>query len=568
VAKIVPAVFCRRVGLPDNVSLSVFVQWIVAILVMGLVSEVQAASSVVATVHPSQQIELGKPVRVSFGFPLTSGALDDPGLLHLTGPSDEETPIAVRPLLRWTDSSTGRVLKSWRAVLVQFDWTFADLKPQQFKLEWGGRNSRQFADAAQPRKDWVLVSDREYPAAAGVHEPRTYVTLPAEYLAEAGIFPPSIPLAGPRQAGDFAYIDDAQVRYFDTATNDVGPGIQQAELIPYLSDAEPWLYDRAAVFFRTYVRSGRVEHLRAAHRAAAFYVNHLDNEGFFDLKPGRDAKYSYAESLLADLILFGDTGLVSRIEDVARATRQVRLAYTTPQQFWTERHVAYRLLNAIVAFEATGKAAFNQQAKQDIASLLAMLAAPPAFIPSRLRHEGCFVHTALSHGEGDENEYVCSPWMSVLLVMAFQRYDWRGADKQIGQSVMSLADYVLGPGSRIENKWIDGHRPSNARIPYYLATQDKVMEDDPWADKEHALDVSKVTAVAYHYAQRSGDKRAGKYRAGTLEFIVSARKNLEQWYRPNGPREGKPVYRLTPSRKYNWWFQAYHDVEYLLEQDR
>jgi hypothetical protein len=152
--------------------------------------------------------------------------------------------------------------------------------------------------------------------------------------------------------------------------------------------------------------------------------------------------------------------------------------------------------------------------------------------------------------------------------MAFQRYDWRGEDPQIGQSVMSLADYVLGPGSRIEGKWIDGHRPPNSRIPYYLATRDKAMEDDPWADKEHALDVAKITALAHFYAQRMGDKRGGAYREGTREFILSARRNLEQWVRPNGPIEGKPVYRLAPSRKFNWWFQAYHDVEYLLAQGK
>jgi hypothetical protein len=91
-----------------------------------------------------------------------------------------------------------------------------------------------------------------------------------------------------------------------------------------------------------------------------------------------------------------------------------------------------------------------------------------------------------------------------------------------------------------------------------------VHEGDPWSDKEHALDVAKLTALASLYARRSGDPRADAFHVGTLEFISAGRVNLESWIRLDGPRAGKPAYRLAPSRKFAWWFNAYHDVEYLL----
>lgn len=524
-----------------------------------------ASGSVTATLHPSGHVRVGDTVRVSFGLPLGEGALEDPSRIRLLEPGGEEIPVAVQPLVRWTDARAGVALKSWRSVLVQFDWKIADAKGQQVRVEWGGAGRlRNLNGARSPDKDWVLVDDREYPAAARVREPAVYVTLPAEYLARAGIFPDTVPFGGNGRQRDFDFIDDAQVKFYATAVNDVGPGINESEKIHYLTDNEPWLYDRASVFFRTYVRSGRLEHLKSAHRAAVYYVSHLDSDGFFELKKERDPKYSYGESLFADLMLFGDVSLLRKIEDVARATERVRLHYTNPGQFWTERHVAYRVLNAVIAFEASGKKAYISRAKEDIASLIELQRNPPSFIPARLRGEGCFVHTALSHGEGNEDEYACSPWMSVLIANAFQRYDRRGDDRQIAESVMRLADFVLGTGSRIEPKWIDGPRPPRPRIPYYLATSDKVLEGDPWADKEHALDVSKITALAYFYARRLSDPRAETYRRGTLELISSARANLEQWIRPDGPKYGKPVYRLAPSRKFGWWFNPYHDVAFLV----
>lgn len=525
----------------------------------------QPLDSVSATIHPANSVRVGEIVRISFGLPFSEGSLEDPGRIRILDATGNEVPAVADPLVKWVDRNAGVTLKSWRSVLVQFEWRFSDIKPQQIRVEWGGgARTRSLNNVVPPGKDWIAVDDREYPATAKVREPRVYTTLPAEYLVQAGIFPETMPFAKKSRHGDFSFINEAHVKFFSTAVNDVGPGIKESEKINYLTDNEPWLYDRATVFFRTYVRSGRLEHLRAAHRAADFYAMHVDANGYFDIKREHDAKYSYSESMFTDMLLFGNRAHLGKIEDVTRATSQVRLHYANPEHFWTERHVAYRVLNAVVAYEATGKDAYIKRAREDIASLISMQTNPPEFIPSRLRREGCFVHTALSHGEGNADEYVCSPWMSVLIIGAMQRYDWYGKDRKIAESVMRLADFVLGSGSRVDGKWIDGPRPNQPRIPYYLATQEKVLEGDPWADKEHALDVSKITALAHFYAKRFTDPRAEAYRRGTLELIGSARANLAQWIRTDGPSYGKPVYRLSPPRKFNWWFYPYHDIEYLL----
>jgi hypothetical protein len=55
------------------------------------------------------------------------------------------------------------------------------------------------------------------------------------------------------------------------------------------TQAEPWLYDRSAGEYELYLRSGFATALREAVRSADFYADHLDNNGFFTLKPGDPA---------------------------------------------------------------------------------------------------------------------------------------------------------------------------------------------------------------------------------------------------------------------------------------
>ena len=127
----------------------------------------------------------------------------------------------------------------------------------------------------------------------------------------------------------------------------------ESEHIDYLNDYSPWLFDRAMTLYGVYARTGDVTWLRRAHRATRYYVSKLDANGYFVLKGGDDLKYSYGQALLTDLMLTGDTSLLTQIEAVASAGAAWNPVYQ-PGRFWTERHQTYALLAALSAWEATG----------------------------------------------------------------------------------------------------------------------------------------------------------------------------------------------------------------------
>lgn len=525
---------------------------------------VSSGGSITIVLHPASNTPTDRPVSVSFGLPLAPRMLERGGRVRVVDESGREVPTFVRSLLPWRDVQTGRDQLYLRAVHVHFEWVFTTAAPQRMTLVVGDGMNTTRREKKELRQDWVLVNDREYPASAGVYEPRVYVTLPPSYLAKAGVYPPTLPFSD-AQGADQKFINSAQPQFFRTAINDVDARVRDEQRVSYLTDPESWLFDRASVFFKTYIRSGDIQHLRAAHRAAAFYMKHLNHEGYFTLKKGNDLKYSYGEPILADYLLLANETALEKVRSLTQVAAHVDVNYRRPDQFWTERHAAYALLAALTVFESTGDPHMAARARRILDDVLSVQSKPPAFIVAPARHDGCFIHTAASHGEGETHQYVCSPWMTSLLLAAMQRYELSTDDPRIPASAMAMADFTLRLGSRIDDSWLHGlntpHR--RMRIPYYLVSSKGVLEDDPWADKEHALDAAKIVALGYYYARRANDPRAGRFRAGALEFLRAARVNLEGWIRPEGLAEGKAIYRLSPSRKFNWWF-THHDIDYLL----
>ncbi|MGB1222004.1 MAG: hypothetical protein ACPG43_10710, partial [Alcanivoracaceae bacterium] len=50
-------------------------------------------------------------------------------------------------------------------------------------------------------------------------------------------------------------------------------------------------------------------------------------------------------------------------------------------------------------------------------------------------------------------------------------------------------------------------------------------------------------------------------------LMTSCQKNMGMWHRPGADVQyGKPVWRLSPPRKYNWWFGSTHELTWLLRQ--
>jgi hypothetical protein len=306
------------------------------------------------------------------------------------------------------------------------------------------------------------------------------------------------------------------------------------------------------------VRTGDVKWLRHAHRSAQFYAAHVDTNGNFDLK-GEDLKYSYGQSLLVDLLLTGDVDLVAPIERVADAGMAWNPSYQPQSNFWTERHQTYALLAALAAFEATGKSEHGDRARAIAAASFALAKTPVA----GWSNDGCMLHEFVDHEGDGGSDPVCSPWMSALFADAVFRYYIHSEDPAALEFLVSLGNYVENLG--VYSDTIDGE---TLVLPWYLASSVVQFSDaGPYDDIEHTCDVGAIVARAA-WAQKTLGGDASALSAGAADLIESCQANLANWYRPEGPSAGKAVWRLSPPRKFNWWFGTTLDLAWLVSDTK
>jgi hypothetical protein len=331
---------------------------------------------------------------------------------------------------------------------------------------------------------------------------------------------------------------------------------------------EPWLFDRAMAMYQYAFRTGDVTFLREAHRGAQFYANHISPQGYFDLK-GDDIKYVTGEAIATDYWLTGD----ARMLDVQRLMipeidRGGFNPVYTPGHFWTERHAAYKLLGYTTGYELLGDPSLAQKAHDLMSVYIDHQNNPPA----GATYTGMLMHLKPDHGEGGTNtEWVASPWMSVLLADTVQRYYVQSGDARVPQFITRLADGVSQtPDSMYYTSEVDG---VTRLVPHYMAgpnLTDAGHELNPWDDAEHGTDVSKIFALAYFFARQgqAGPPAPGSPAAAYLgrfnELQETSAAMFNYWTRPNGPASGLSVYRLTPARKYNWWFRTTADRDFLI----
>jgi hypothetical protein len=507
------------------------------------------SGSVAVTLHPGPQAAIGEPTVVSFGVPFARGALTDAAAVAATGEDGAELPVHAEEILPWRSWSGDGGATSVRAAMVSVQVTFAERTPTTITLALGQAGA-PLDPPADPRADWVEVTDGEYPNGT-VREPRVYATLPAAWLSDSQLRTRTTE-AGSDPA--WAWFDESMLGSAHTAVNDVPAEV--TELVPYTADYEPWLFDRAATLFGVYARTGEVDWLRRAHRAAQFYAAHIDGAGYFDLKEDPDLKYSYGRSLLIDFVFTGDPALLDTIERIASAGREWDPTYDMETNFWTERHQTYALTSALVAWEASGDKAHADRARE-IAQTSFAMAADPA---GSWQADGCMLHGMTAHEGAGGDVPVCSPWMSALFADAVWQYYSQTEDPEALDFLASMGTFVAEYGL------YDGGEDLDFTLPWYLASSVKTFSDDgPWGDVEHTCDVAGLVArAAWAEKQRGGD--AGELRSTAEQLLQGCAWNLEQWHRPAGPDAGKAEWRISPPRKFNWWFGTTSDLPWLMSE--
>ena len=510
-----------------------------------------ASLTVEVKLHPGPAVVLGQPTVVSFGAPFAPGALTNAGLVRAFDAGNHELPIHAAQLVPWRVWPGKSGTASIRAARVTVKVTFATRTPMTISLKTGTAPTLTLPAPTDPRAGWVSVTDGEYPSGL-VREPKVYATFPVAWLGDAQLHTRTTPVGN----ATWSWLDASLVGSARTAVNDVPASIPDSQRVHYTTDAEAWLFDRTGTLFTVYARTGDVNWLRRAHRSAQFYATHIDQDGYFDMKAGSDLKYSYGRSLLTDVLLTGDTTLVAPIQRIASAGEEWDPTYDMGTNFWTERHQAYALLAAVAAWEATGTAAHADRADE-----IAEYSFDMALDPTGSWHaDGCMLHGMTAHEGAGGNVPICSPWMSALFADAVWSYYMQTGSTAALGFLSSLASYVASYGLYGGGEGID------MTVPWYLSSSVETFSDDgPWGDVEHTCDVAGVVARgAWAKKQLGGSPAALK--AVAQDLLTSCQWNLNYWHRPSAPSSGKTEWRLSPARKFNWWFGTTSDMPWFMSQ--
>jgi len=512
-------------------------------------------------ITPIESVKPKELTKVSFGIPFPKGYLSNISQFRILDENNDEIAIAVKEVLPWRYINNAHT--SVRSALVQFELEFETnefgmLQPRGFTLEWGISRATNDLPIEPARDSWVVVDDEEYPASDSIYEPLAYALFNPTWYGDSVIKTRLLPLG---THSDFSAYDTAFKLFGDTAINHVDPRVIDDNLIPHRESYAAWLFDRAMTIYQLAFRTGEFKYLRSAHRASQFYLQLINEQGYFSLKASNDMKYSYGESLVADYILFGDERIPEKVESMVPAWDSFNSDYKLSTNFWTERHAAFQLKGYVTAYELTGKIEYKHKAYSTFRNLKKMQDDPEGGIPKT----GALMHTSASHGEGDE-QFIASPWMSVLLIDAVERYYIQFENNEVVDFTNKIADYFQQENIALY-EWKGYQENDSFFVPYYLAgagLSDREHGGIGANDLEHAVDVTKIFSSAYFYS--CAIERCNQSYLKTISRLYNTAfiENIPHWIRAAAPELGKSPYRLAPPRKFNWWFNTTANNDFLL----
>ncbi|MBK9267033.1 MAG: hypothetical protein IPM54_45560 [Polyangiaceae bacterium] len=559
---------------------------------------------IAVTLVPAPGVHSPGPHLVTLGIPFSRGSLTKSDLATVRV-LDEDIEIAahVNELASYRSIVKTQNDGNWvRVARIQIEHTFRDdpPKPESIIVEWGhSQRMRDVSMLVDPRRGWHPVAEGSFAIEDLVSEPAVYAVLPKDVLSRGALRTRYVPLDNRvtdemdppasfygRHLHEPLVYDIAQKNYFYGLLN------EPQGKNPYRTNAngenngEAWLFDRASAMYVLYLRSGSARVLREAVRASVFYERLLvlerqkrgdpstdprDVGAFFSWRkprtnphdaakePAWDPKYSYAECLALTHWLTGDDRILDKLPFVVKAFSHVPSQFS-PNHFpkrkstgeplreaWTERHVAFKLLAAAIAFEITGRDEYRDIVMGIVENVLwhqnqsqpgGLFARVPDIVDGGLYHFGT-QHDPDEAGE----ELIASPWMSALLVDAMVRVYGMWEDPRIARFLARMGG-MLERASKVHTR-PDGMR---VRYPDYLIRPNGSTHTDH-DGIAHSADVMGALAWADYFARLVGEPKSafreaiiespGLYEAFTSELFASS----TDW-------------ALSPARRYAWMFRT------------
>ena len=525
-----------------------------------LLAPAQVAGSVSVELDPLADVTAGVQQVVTFGVPFTRGSVTTAQLSQLRVlKNGVEIPAFVQELADWHSIDDPAIDgQSVRVARIQIPYTFSSLNPESITVQWGGpARALNVSTMQDPRLEWHLVTSGSFVAADGVQEPNVLPVLPAAYMAQGMLDAPTTPdNSSVAEARDnpatmdaatftgYNEYDSAEKNFFYTIVNQ--NGTTTSTPIDYKTDPEPWLYDRSSGMYALYMRSGFATALREAVRSTDFYVNHLDANGSFTLKPG-DPKYSYNESLAYTYWLLGDDKMLAPISAVTHAFDGTQTHWTPDLSFWTERNSGDKLMANEIAYEVTGSATFKAGVQTIVADFVYLQNGANGQLPAN-RIDGGLYHYGFQH-DLDEvssaNVVIASSWMSALVADPMVRVF------EVWQDNAQIPDFMvrLGNFEKAASKTdADGQFGGVTRYPDYLMRADGTSDNRSDTDVQHAMDVGMVAAWSSYFAELRGTPDAS-LRQLANDLYATYDRGVNFW---TSTSDG---FEVTPPRRYNWEYK-------------
>jgi len=494
------------------------------------------SGEVEVTLHPGSTVTIGSNQLVSFGVPFPRSTVNSVSEIIVTDLQGNELPSSITEITRWHSLTDDPDVFGVRAALVHVNQIFASLNPTNIKIVYGRNRTMELGSQGDVKNNWVsteLGVDDEYPQGEGLLEPPVYATLPASWLGKSVIRTRVIEQES--VSPEFQWYEDAKINFGNTMIDEVRPSVNDRRI--NIENFSEWLYDRAYALWNNYFSTGDIKWLRAAHKASQYYAKEIHPEGYFIPKftndGVKDLKYSYGGCLLADLMLTGDNSLALKIEQVAAFSGQFS--------------------NTMYAYEATGKTVYKTQTNERMNHIFFRAKNPiNGWTP-----EGGVLHSYFIHEGGGPNTPIISPWMSALLSEAAWRYYMHSGSEEALEFLIGLADNVVN-----ECMYQD---TANTVAAYYLHSGQNTSSPEITADEEHRIDVLGLIARGIWARKKMNQAIPSATTDIVPQLQTSTIAMINNWIRPN--QEFFPIYRLTPPRKYNWWFGTTSDLEWLLTND-
>jgi len=420
-----------------NISRRSFVQSSLMFLLGGrtaLASGLAVASAhttEVAVTLEGRTANLGREL-VSFGLPLPPGFLSDPQHVRVVDADGQEISAVVRELEPWRiGGRTGTI----RSLLIQFTSDFRHDRTKQIKVVFRPQRQKKQSRFV-PVAETLLEKD-------GLKGPRVLALLPARWLCDSWVVGPQMPAA---QSGPYLPYEEFVERNF--------PGS-----LAYLDSQiySEWLFDRATVYYKMYVRTGKRKFLEAAYHAAHFVRLHTkmdgSDAGTFTLK-GPDLKYVYPRAMHIHYLLTGD----ERMLETGKIMAQYCLKNQNPiyqpssitpsplgadpergRKFWTLRHQGYGLLGILHGWELSGDRAYWTKAQECVNAYYSHQHQPPDGHPpdGSLRQDWSLYDPNEATFKG-----ATSAWMMALLLDPLFHYWTLTNDRRVPEMVIKWCDFL------------------------------------------------------------------------------------------------------------------------------